>query len=185
MGTISEVIARHHSEIVRSWLQTAERSPSARELSSSELAGTIPDYLSLLAKKDESQLSNEQRRLIEHHMSRRLRAGFNLNEILTEYAALARYVGDFMDEVESPLRDGAQLASELLLTSIEVTKIFNEQLLEDEQTLKRHLRLLKNIAGETAASQDQASWRERLTKALALIMEAMEAQSAALLLFDP
>lgn len=185
MGTIGEVIARHHSEIVRLWMQTAEQSPSARELSGRDLASTIPAYLSLFAKQDEAQLSDVQRQLIEHHMSSRLRAGFNLNEILTEFASLARYVVKFIDEVESPLSDGARLARELLMTSTEVTKIFNEQLLEDEQTLKRYLRLLQNIAGETGeVHQHEPPLRELLTKALALIMEAMGAQTAALLLFD-
>ena len=41
--------------------------------------------------------------------------------------------------MESPLTAGAQLASELLLTAMEVTRIFNEQLLEDEQTKPRRI----------------------------------------------
>jgi signal transduction histidine kinase len=186
MGTIGDVIARHHSEIVRMWVHTAQRSPSARELSGAEVASTIPAYLSLLADGDPAQLSDEQRRLVEHHMSSRLRNGFNLNEILTEYASLARYVFELMEKYEAPLAESARLASELLTTSQEVTKIFNEQLLEDEQPLKRYLRLLQNVASDAVGFHEHAlSVRERLTRALELVMEAMEAHTAALLLFDP
>ena len=185
MGTIGDVIARHHSEILRMWTQTAQQSPSARELTGPEVASTIPAYLSLLGKGDGVRLSDEQRQLVEHHLSTRLRSGFNLNEILTEFASLGRYVFQYVDEVESPLSDIPRLSAQLLLTSTEVTKIFYEQLLEDEQTLKRYTRLLHNIASEAVGFHENAlPVRERLNKALALVMEAMGAETAALLLLD-
>ncbi|MCU1283022.1 MAG: senX3 [bacterium] len=185
MGTIGQVIGRHQSEVVRQWTQAAQQTPSARGLSPPEIESTMPAFLSLIGTGTEQRLSEQQQQLVEHHLSNRLRCGFNLNEILTDYASLGRCVYRFIDEVDEPLAASARLAVELLLTSTEVTKIFYEQLLEDEQTLKRYRRLLREVAGEAAGASEQTlAGPERLNAALSLVMEAMGADTAALLLLD-
>ncbi|MDB4968972.1 MAG: sasA [Myxococcales bacterium] len=185
MGTIGEVIGKHHSEVVQLWAQAAQHSPSARGLSPPEIESTMPAFLSLLGGGADVQLTEVQHKLVEHHLSSRLRSGFNLNEILTEYASLGRYVFQLMKEVDQPLEASARISIELLWTAMEVTKIFHEQLLEDEQTLKRYTRLLQEIASEAVEPNGQALASEgRLEAVLKLIMDAMDAHTAALLLFD-
>jgi hypothetical protein len=60
----------------------------------------------------------------------------------------------------------------------------SKHLLNDEQSEKRYVRLLETIAGE-ALVPGAPQFHTRLEEALGMIVEAMNAQSAALLLFDP
>lgn len=192
MKSVAGLIRTHRSEILSAWTEDAKQATSARNLSSPELASMMPEYLSLLGQETpspDSRLSQAQQALIERHLSNRLREGFNLNEILTEFALLGRCVSRFLQAVANGDRPSvaevASLYGELYQTSTTVTRIFNEHLLEDEQTMKRYARLLEHIADETLGLQDRsAPLFDRLNEVLALILEAMGASTAALLLFD-
>jgi len=128
---IGELIRTHSAEILRDWTAAAKQATSAKDLTSS--AG--------------------QQALIERHLSKRLREGFSLNEILTEFAVLGRGVASYLQAEDIGDRPSvADLASsygELYQTSTAVTRIFNEHLLEDAQTMKRYARLLGRLAAES------------------------------------
>lgn len=191
MQTVFRLIATHGAEILEAWTEAAKNATSARSLSSLELASLMPEYLTLLGQgstRAEARLSAAQGALIERHLANRLREGFHLNEILTEFAVLGRCVSRFV--LESP--NGAQISaaeiaslySELYQTATAVTRIFNEQLLEDEQTMKRYGRLLERIAHQPLGARDPSvRTGQPLDDALALIREAMGARAAALLVF--
>ena len=188
MRTVHEVIDAHKNEIVRLWVQGIRESAFAEALSPSELAGVMPDYIGSLGCgtfDGPMLLSEQQRDLIERHLSNRLRQGSTLNEILTEFAVLGRVVGWFLDrngdDWRPTTRDAANLFAELHLACVAAMKIFNEQLLEDEQPVKRYLRLLQNLAGGAdCLPVARQPVRMLMKEALSLIGKAMRTQSIAL-----
>ena len=190
MRTVHELVDANRDEILRRWVQGTRESAFAEDLSASELAGVMPDYLGSLGRigiDDAVLLSEQQLGLIEKHLSNRLRQGSTLNEILTEFAVLGRVVAwcfDSSDDDWRPsTRDAANLFAELHLACIAAMKIFNEQLLEDEQPVKRYLRLLQNLAGATELLPDSGHPPILMKEALSLIRKAARAQSVSLRLY--
>ena len=192
METVGEVIERNHAQILRTWTQRTQQVTSARGLTASELTSMMPAYLSLLGHhsltEGTEQLTQAQNDLVEHHLSTRLRQGFELNDILGEFATLSgcltRILDAEPDEQRPPIPDIAQLFTELYLTSLAVTRIFTEHLLEDEQTEKRCRRRLQQLARGGGPHDSAAALRKRLDESLTVIMDGLAAQSAALLLYD-
>jgi signal transduction histidine kinase len=193
LRTVHELVHANRNEILRLWVQGIRESSFAEQLSPSELAGVMPDYLGSLghiATDSAALLSEQQRGLIERHLSNRLQQGSTLNEILTEFAVLSRVIAWFFDRSEGDwrpsARDAANLFAELNLACIAAMKTFNEQLLEDEQPVKRYLRLLQNLAGATELQPDSRQPPSVLMKdALSLIRKATRAHSVSLRLHDP
>jgi hypothetical protein len=189
--TINELIRTHRSQILRAWTKAARVATSAKDLTLPELASLMPDYLSLLGGEipvGEPRLSAAQQTLIERHLSNRLREGFDLNEILTELALLGRCIAQFIraDEggVAPSVGEVASLYSELYQASTTVTRIFNEHVQEDEQTMKRYRRLLESSFRKPLdAVEKSQSLPERLNEALSIILDAMGARTAVLLIF--
>jgi signal transduction histidine kinase len=192
MRTVHEVIDAHRKEILRLWVQGIRESPFAEALSPADLAGVMPDYLGSLGQvvmDGPIHLSEQQRHLVERHLSNRLRQGSTLNEILTEFAVLGRVVAWFLDrdagDWRPSTRDAANLFAELHLACVAAMRIFNEQLLEDEQPVKRYLRLLQNLAGAPDGLQSSRQpMRILMNEALALVSKAVRAPNVALRLLD-
>ena len=192
MQTVHELVDANRDEILRLWVQGTRESAFAEDLSPSELAGVMPDFLGTLGRigiDGAALLSEQQRDLVDKHLSNRLRQGSTLNEILTEFAVLGRVVAWFLDrspgDWRPSTRDAANLFTELHLACIAAMKIFNEQLLEDEQPVKRYLRLLQNLAGATEILPVTGQAPPALMKeALSLIRKAARAQSVSLRLYD-
>jgi len=187
MKTIAALIRTHRTEILRAWTEASKQATSAQGLTSLELASLMPEYLSLLG--EDTPESTAKQALIERHLSNRLREGFNLNEILTEFAILGRCVSRFLQTETAGDRpsvaDVTGLYAELYQTSTTVTRIFNEHLLEDEQAMKRYSRLLERIANEPLGVRDRpAPLLDRLGEVLGVVLEAMGARTAALILLD-
>jgi signal transduction histidine kinase len=192
MSTVHDVIAVHKDEILSLWLHGMGDAAFAEGLSRAELAGAMPEYLASLGDGvtgDPAQLADSQHELIERHLSSRLRQGATLNEILAEFASLSRCVAAALDrEPESShptTRDSARMFTELHRACVAAMRIFNEHLLEDEQTMKRYLRLLQRIVDDGGeVRHDRRPLRALLEEALTLIKKAMGAGAAALQLFD-
>lgn len=189
MATVRELIHRYEPEILSAWTRGAQQAVSARALSPAELSGLMPRYLGLLGHLDPGSsagLSEAQLELVETHLGNRLSEGFDLHEMITEFAILARCVAAVLDavpDVERPSAgDVAQLFSELYQTSAAVTKIFNEHLLEDEQTMKRCSRLLDRLALAPPSAVDSA--HHGLDEVLAVVIEVMAASAVVMLLVD-
>jgi GAF domain-containing protein len=179
-ATTHGLIAAHGKQIAVLWSHEARQVPSARGLSERELIGTMMAYLESLGHDDAEEparLRRGQLGLIERHLSSRMRQGFVLNEILTEFAILGRCITAVL-----PATGSARLLAELYAGTIAATSIFNEHMLEDEQTNKHYGRLLQEIAnleGERALTL-----REILDELLGVIAQAMGAETAALLLSE-
>lgn len=192
MTTLHELIEANKDEILRHWTQRMIDSAFAEGLSVLELVGVMPEYLSSLGcgtPADPAHLDAVQRDLVERHLSSRLRQGATLNEILSEFSTLSRCVAATLDrepkETQPSTRDAARMFTELHAACVSSMRIFNEQLLEDEQTMKRYLRLLQRAADHGGELQDGLRpVGPLLEEALGLIIRALGARAAALHLHD-
>ena len=190
MLSITEIIDKHREEILALWSEKASKAASARGMTRPELMNIIPEYLSSLAHAGEQQLgqfTGKRRTLVESQLSARLRQGFDLAEIIEELALLGRCIARMWlgapAEVRPQVEDAEQLFCELHTACTAVAEMFREHLLKDEQSEKRYVRLLETIASE-ALVPGAPQFRKRLEDVLKLIVQAMVAESAALLLFD-
>ncbi len=192
MTSIREVLAAHREEILDRWIGRLRGEAFAEGLSAPELSGVIPEFLSSLGgsnARESARLSAPQQALVDRHLSNRLTQGSTLNEILTEFSSLSHCIAVAMENDPEAdrlsARQAARLFSELHMTCVAATKIFNEQLLEDEQPDKRFARLLRDISGHgLTVDSPRGTLRRRLDEAVALIMRATQAHTAALLVFD-
>jgi signal transduction histidine kinase len=189
MGTIFEFIRAHHCDILSDWKEAAQRSASARGLTGPEFANVMPEFLVALAQggAELGQLSGLRRRQVESHFAARLRQGFNIAEIVDEFAILGRCISHtwaWEPVSEQPSSaDTARLYQELHLASAAIVEMFGRHMLEDEQTEKRYLRLIQDVANE-ALHAPGPNYTARLQEVLALIIESTASQCAALLLYE-
>ena len=190
MATVAAIVDQHRKEILELWEEEARKAASARGLTRPALINLMPEYLSSLAQASDQELgqyTGRRRALVEHHLSSRLRQGFDLAEIIEEFALLGRCIARMWLAAPStrPTSDAAErLFSELQKASTAVADMFREHLLNDEQSEKHYVLLLETMAKE-ALEPGASRFRERLADALTVIMESTGAQSAAILLFDP
>ncbi|AFE10327.1 sensor histidine kinase [Corallococcus coralloides DSM 2259] len=189
MASVAENIRQHREEIIHGWSEQAAHAASARGLDGPEFKNIMPAYLASLA--DEEGLpgahANTRKALIESHVAARLRQGFNVAEVIEEFAILGRCIthawANAPPEARPSARDVERLFTELHGASTAVAELFSRHLLEDEQTEKRYARLLQKGASE-ALMEGTTSLHRHLKGALELIVEAMGAQSAAVLLYE-
>jgi signal transduction histidine kinase len=193
MTSMPEIIERHAGEILQLWRQEAEQVAAAKGLSRPELISIMPTFLASLGRSDvepEAQWTRRQCRLIESHLSARLREGFHLDAILEEFALLGRCITRVWLSNPPAERPGAaeveRLFADLQVAAAVVTEAFTQHMREDEQAEKRYLRRLQAIASKALEARDgSASLRACLKDVLELVMEAMAAQTAAILLCEP
>jgi signal transduction histidine kinase len=183
--TIADVIRAQQAEILARWTVVATRAASARGLSQPEFRNIMPGYLDALAEGSAGRPA--QLAHIHSHVATRIRQGFDLAEILDEFAILGRCIAQGwagLPAAEAPSPEESEaLAEELHRAGVAVIDLFQEHMTKDEQHEKRYLRLLQTIADEAIRSE-AAPLGTRLREVLELIMEAMEAQTAAICLFD-
>lgn len=188
-NSIATLLRSTRDEVLRVWTEEASRAAAARGLSQPDFENLLVRFLDALSDEryDLGTFSGRPREILVAHLSTRLRQGFQLAEIVDELRALGECivtVATRRPESERPSAEQkALLFRELQLASIAVAELFGAHMREEEQLEKRYRRLIQ--AAVTAASQpDPSSLRAGLEDVLSLVMEAMGAQSAALLLFD-
>ena len=158
---VATVIRQYHDEIVRLWTEESCRAASARGLTKPEFENFMPLFLSELAAADTElgQLSGRQRHLIEHHLSTRLRQGFDLAEIIDEIEILGHVVSRTWEA--APIEQGPaaidiqRFFGELNAASILIAEMFREHMAKDQQTEKRYTRLLEHVASEALRVGEQ------------------------------
>jgi signal transduction histidine kinase len=186
-GIIEHMITAHSAEIMERWASDAERAAAARGLTRPELMSIMPDYLTALARPGVEHPNHLELNLIEHQLSSRLRAGFNLDEIVDEFAILGRAIlrmwSTEAPEAQPSIAEVDRLLAILQAAITFVTSIFTRHLLTDEQTEKRDLRLLAEAFRDSMDGTSPLS-PARLAEALDVVMGAMKADTAALLLYD-
>ncbi len=190
MQTVAEIIARNRSGIVKAWADEAQRAASARGLSRPEFENVIPLYVEALTQDGghrAGRLDGRRRELVENHLATRLNQGFDLSEVVEEFAIFGRVVAKFCDRAGDDAQPSTAAMrafhSELAEAVAMVADTFREHLLKDEQADKRYGRLLEQIASE-ALQPGAEPFSERLDEVVEIIAEAMDAKAAALLLYE-
>jgi signal transduction histidine kinase len=188
MAALADLLRTRHDEIVRHWARNARRAAAARGLGVPELENIMPKYLYALADAGEElgRFTGKRREHVENHLASRLRHGFEVAEIVEEFALLGRCIAAAWSggDAPPPHEEIERLFAELHRASVAVTDMFAAHMMQDEQAEKRYLRLIQQVAQE-ALAKDGPALRARLREVLALVMEAMGAQSAAILLVRP
>lgn len=189
MSIVADFIRKRREEILSAWVQDAGRRASARGLTGPAFSGIMPEYLSSLAEAGEQlgTFSGDRRKYVESHFASRLRQGFVVAEIVEEFAILGHCISRIWalapPQEQPELTSIAGLYHELHLASAAAVEMFNRHMLEDEQTEKRYLRLIQGVASE-ALHGDGEIFTLRLGEVLKLLLESVDAQSVALLLYD-
>ncbi len=190
MRTVAQIIGARRAQIIERWLDDARRAASARGLQRPELANMLPAYLATLGRStSEEPPTDEQRALLQNHLSHRLRQGFDLHEVIVEFSVLVRILRDVLEGLAAEDRPSevevAGLFHELHAAVSVVTAIYTEHMAEDEQLEKRYGRLIQQVVSDAIHSDDGgAIVRQRLGEILGLVREALAADAAALLLYD-
>jgi signal transduction histidine kinase len=186
MRSLGAVMERHREEIMNRWAAQAKDAASARGLSGPELRNLMPSYLSALGGGERS--TEQLRKHLESHLSSRIRQGFDLSEIVEEFNLLDVCMAALWTSLppgDRPSDEDRQLVSaSVRRTVVLVTQLFQEYMQLDEQREKRYMRLLQTVADE-ALHAPEAPMPTRLKELLELILEAMDALSAALVLYEP
>src|SRR5690349_19629474 len=100
MAIMAEIIRRNIDQIIELWKQEARQCASARGLTTPEFEDVMPRFLSALADAgdDLGKFNANRRKLVENHLSSRLRQGFDLAEIIEEFAILGRVIPGIWEE---------------------------------------------------------------------------------------
>src|SRR5262249_47826069 len=136
MGTIAEIIRSNHDQIMELWKREARQSASAQGLTTAEVENILPHFLSALADagNDLGKFNANRRTLVENHLSNRLRQGFDLAEIIEEFAILGRVIaGTCQENADGPpnLREIQRFFVELNAASTAVAEMFRQHMTED------------------------------------------------------
>jgi signal transduction histidine kinase len=149
MGALRDTIRTQSFEILRRWLADAQRSPAARGLTDGELVRGLPAQLEAIAViADGKDTEHLLAPLVEMHVEDRLRQGYELADVIYEYALLERCV------CQPPWAVGTPDPEELHRVHRALQKVpqiavrrFTDYLWDEEQLEKRHVSQLCRIAG--------------------------------------
>src|SRR4051794_4753599 len=188
MGALSELIRTHAAQIAELWFVDARRAEAARGLTRSELTRGLIAQLDALGRLADGQ--GEARALleplVEARVEDRLRQGYELADIIHEYALLERCIYQTWASAVSHLRwpsaiEMARVHGALGEVLHAAVGLFTNYLLEEEQLEKRHVTMLYRIAG----SNERDSLHNRLTALLAEVRLAIGAEVLVALAWDP
>lgn len=185
MAPSSDFLRRHTDEILEAWATEANKAASARGLSDVELRNLIPVCLSALTGGADW---DELMRHIESHLSDRIRRGFEIAEVVEEFAILERCVAACAQAAPPGQRPDADELTRLFVTlqsiMVRTADAFQEHLRLDEQREKRYLQRLRKLA-DGALRTPTEPLAAQFHELLAVVMEAMGGQCASLFLYDP
>jgi signal transduction histidine kinase len=102
---LAPFIRRYRGEIVDEWLGRMKQSPLEPQLSPPLLIDELPDVLANLADTiDEQSVENSKAatRLASHHAIQRLGHGFELHQLMAEYALLRTTILDMAERAGPP-----------------------------------------------------------------------------------
>ena len=188
MPSAAEFIGHHKHEILDAWLDVASGAASARGLEAPAFRNLMPTFVFALAaaEDDLGTFSAKRRKHLESHLASRIRQGFVVEEIVDELMILGQCIErSAAAEGERPAKSEMErLWMELHRAAAAVTDMFVKHMAEDEQAEKRYLRSLQQWA-TTTLRESAMPLPARLKEALALVMTAMNARSAALLVYHP
>lgn len=189
-STAAEFIRTHEKQIFDRWFDEASRVAAARGLDRPEFTNVMPSYIASLAHahEDLGAFAGDRRRYVESHVASRIRLGFQVEEVVDEFLLVGTCTRRLWEEArpdDVPRPDDAErLWTELNRAAAAVTASFAKHMAEDEQIEKRYRRRLQMLASATF-QPGAMPLRSRLKDVIDVIIEAMQASSAALFLLQP
>jgi signal transduction histidine kinase len=192
MATVADLIERHRDAIIERWAVEAHTSASARGLARPELLNALGEYLRGLVQSARDPASRpaqlDRGTVTAHHLALRLRQGFDLDEVVAEYALLGRAIAQTWSDLPAADRPGAAevewLFAQLTRATRAAVALFSGHLLEEAQAEKRYLGLLQRIA---TAAINTGPLRDRLPELLAEVVAAVKGEADGFLVYlhDP
>ena len=189
MGGLSEHIRANKDEIIQAWSSIASRSHSALGVSRGDFNNLMRAYLASLASVSHGPeaLGREQRDALESHLGSRLRLGFELGDIIDEFAILERCI----IAVFASRRPGARLsASELMHlatgrqnAAAVIKSMFRRYALEDAQAEKGAVRRIQQVATR-AMDHDALPFQAQLGTVAEIVLDATRAATTTIFLYD-
>ncbi|WAS93667.1 sensor histidine kinase [Nannocystis punicea] len=182
-------VQQHRQQILLEWATEAGKAASARGLSDLELKNMMPFLLTALAGGADREKALG--RHIESHLGDRIRRGFEMGEIVEEFAILQRCITDCARGSPSSERPSEEELARIFVTlqsvMVRTADVFQEHMRLDEQHEKRYLGLLRTLADQAlrAPQEQPGSLTDRLQEAMQIVREATGADAAALLLYEP
>lgn len=168
---------------MQNWTATAQKAASAKGLTQPAFLNMMGQYLTALAQPEPEDEPRQS--LLEQHLSSRLRQGFDMPEIISEIALIGQCVARLWANSKAHERpDPVQIHEfygRLQRDAALVSSVFTRHMLEDEQREKRLRRKIRVLA-EEALQPGSPPLVERFSELLELVMQALDAQSASLLL---
>lgn len=182
MASLAELIQSRRDEIVACWTAEAQKAASALGLGEPELSGLIPSFLNALS----CGAKTEAHECIDRHVAARMRCGFELAEIVEEFALLEKCVSTTWASMGAlpSLEERSELDETIRSSIVLVSRLFHEHMRVEEQREKRFLRLLQDIAA-AALRSSAAPFGSKLRDVLEILLEATGAHSISLVVFDP
>src|SRR5206468_627170 len=105
MANLPEIIREHSDRVVARWLERVRGLEAAVGLSDDELVDSLPMYLAtLLSGREDGPggIDEQLKELSVAHVGVRLRQGFLVDDVVTEYAFLGRVVLEVWLQYERP-----------------------------------------------------------------------------------
>ena len=185
MPSVAEFIRQHQEEIITRWTAEVRTAASARGLPAPRLTNIMPAFLASLSEDGEPASTERRRVRVLDHLATRIRQGFDLGEVLAELNVLERGIvriwADLAEQDKPANADVERMREHIQDATFQVTDEFFHHMLEEEQSEKRYMRLLQDIASE-ALHDDRRPLPDRLREVLDVIGEAMSARGAAVVL---
>lgn len=187
MQTLEHFIETQGSRILERWAEAVRHAASARGLTRPELMNILPIYLASLAEPARPRSASRQE-LVESHVSSRIRHGFDLPELQSEFTLLGRCIFQVWSEMPPEERPDAAALDGILdivnASTVLLSDMFVRHLLEDAQSEKRYFRLIRQAFHQPGAGGARPTLADQLNAAVAVVMEALGAATAAILLYE-
>jgi signal transduction histidine kinase len=185
--TVMRSIHLHHDRILEMWSAEVFTHASARGLSKPECENLMPLYLRSLAEPGQGALGSPHSRrseLVEAHLVARLRQGFDLGEIMDEFALLGRCIAALWAAEPADGRPDPvgieRFYAELHNASTRAADVFQRHMLEDEQLQKRLARRLDDLGVRWMRSE--VDEEDGCAAVLDILLDATGAAAATILL---
>ena len=187
-NTVGTTIRDHFDEILCMWIAEVEAAPSTRGLTRAETLNFMPVYLRSLADPSYGPLgsaSELRTHVVETHLTARMRQGFDVAEVVDEFAGVGRCLSRVWAEAPPASRpqpaDVERFHAELHLATANAVRVFQKHMQVDAQSEKRFARRLDAAARRSLRSAD-AQGTADFAEVLRIIADATGADSATVVL---
>ena len=150
MASVGEFIRQHQEAIVARWRTEVQSAASARGLTVPKLTNIMPEFLASLSEDGATESDDRRRVSVLDHLATRIRQGFDLSEVISEFHVLERSIvrvwGDLAEQDKPTHADIERMRERVQDATFQVTDEFFHHMLEEEQSEKRYQRRLQALA---------------------------------------